>query len=260
MIKVPAKRYLRLLPSVMLVCGGLLVLKGSGIVHDAYALENAPAGADAMSAAPAPANKDYASEDTQMASAAEVDVLTSLTKRRAELDARQGQIQIQANMLAATESRVDAKIAQLKSLQGQIATLLVQRDAAQEKQVNDLMKIYSAMKPKDAARIFNSLGDDVLVPVAQTMKSDVLAPVLAAMDPAQAQKLTMKLANRLALPDTAPAMAPGPMPAPAPAASASPAPGPQAAATAATPAPAQTASSTPTPKAPAPAAAPKTGG
>ena len=39
------------------------------------------------------------------------------------------------------------------------------------------------MKPKDAARIFDSLNDDVLVPVAQEMKSDVLAPVLAAMNP-----------------------------------------------------------------------------
>ena len=252
MIKVPAKRYLRLLPTVMLVCGGLLVLKGSGIVHDAYALEGAPAGSDAMSAAPAPANKDYAGEDTQMASAAEVDVLTSLTRRRAELDGRAAQIQIQANMLAATESRVDAKIAQLKSLQGQIATLLAQRDAEQEKQVGALVKTYSAMKPKDAARIFNSLSDDVLVPVAQLMKSDVLAPVLAAMDAAQAQKLTLKLANKLALPDTAPAMAPipisGPAPPPGPAASATPAPGPQASAAPAKPA-----------TAPAPAA-PKTGG
>ena len=35
------------------------------------------------------------------------------------------------------------------------------------------------------------------------MKSDVLAPVLAAMNADAAQKLTMKLANKLALPDTA---------------------------------------------------------
>ena len=35
------------------------------------------------------------------------------------------------------------------------------------------------------------------------MKSDVLAPVLAAMSPDAAQKLTVKLANKLALPDTA---------------------------------------------------------
>ncbi len=98
-----------------------------------------------------------AGDDAQVASAAEVDVLTSLTKRRGELDARQAQIQIQANMLAATEARVDTKIAQLKSLQGQIAALLAQRDAEQEKQVDALVKTYSAMKPKDAARIFDSL-------------------------------------------------------------------------------------------------------
>jgi flagellar motility protein MotE (MotC chaperone) len=115
-------------------------------------------------------------------------------------------------MLAATEARVDAKIAQLKQLQTQIAGLLVQRDAEQEKQVAALVKTYSAMKPAAAARIFESLDEEVLVPVAQEMKSDTLAPILAAMNPAAAQKLTLKLANKLALPqlpaaDVAPAPA-----------------------------------------------------
>ena len=40
------------------------------------------------------------------------------------------------------------------------------------------------------------------------MKSDVLAPVLAAMNPEQAQKLTVRLANRLTLPETTAAPAP----------------------------------------------------
>ena len=71
------------------------------------------------------------------------------------------------------------------------------------------------MKPKDAARIFNSLDDDVLLPVAQEMKSDDPGPVLAAMNPDAAQKLTVKLANKLALPDTAGAMAPAPAAGPA---------------------------------------------
>ena len=129
-------------------------------------------------------------------------MLTSLSKRRGELDAREAQIQVQANILAATEARVDAKVAQLKALQTQISALLGQRDAAQEKQLASLVKTYSAMKPKDAARIFDSLSDQVLVPVAADMKSDVLAPVLAAMSAEQAQKLTVRLANKLTLPDT----------------------------------------------------------
>jgi flagellar motility protein MotE (MotC chaperone) len=192
-----------------MVCGALLALRASGIVHDALAQDAAPAAAGALAPAPQAANQDFSAGDGQMASAAEVDVLTSLSKRRAAMDAREVEIQAEANVLAATEARVDSKIAQLKELQGQIAALLVQRDAAQEKQVAALVKTYSAMKPKDAAGIFNSLDESVLLPVAQEMKSDVLAPVLAAMNPEAARKLTLKLASKLALPDTAAAMTPG---------------------------------------------------
>ena len=243
-------RLLRLLPSVVVVGTGLLILNASGLIHDAYAEINRPAAGDAMAPQPAPGNKDFASDDTQVASASEVDILTSLSKRRGELDAREAQIQVQANILAAAEARVDAKVAQLKALQGQISVLLGQRDAAQEKQLASLVKTYSAMKPKDAARIFDSLNDQVLVPVAADMKSDVLAPVLAAMSPEQAQKLTVRLANKLTLPDTA-----GTMPATTPAAGQPPASGQTANAGPAAPAPANPKTVTP-----APAAAPKTGG
>jgi flagellar motility protein MotE (MotC chaperone) len=195
-------RLVRLLPSVVVVGTGLLVLNASGLVHDAYAEINKPAISDALAPPPAPINRDFAADEVQTASASEADVLTSLSKRRGELDAREAQIQTQANMLAATEARIDAKMAQLKALQTQISALLGQRDAAQEKQLASLVKTYSAMKPKDAARIFDSLSDQVLVPVAADMKSDVLAPVLAAMTPDQAQKLTLRLANKLTLPDT----------------------------------------------------------
>jgi hypothetical protein len=126
-------------------------------------------------------------------------------------------------MIAAAEKRVDAKIAQLKTLQAQIGALLVQRDDAQKAQVASLVKTYSTMKAKDAARIFNNLPDDVLVPVAHDMKSDVLALVLANMNADNAKALTVKLANRLALPQTADALTPVAAPVTAPVA----APGPQ---------------------------------
>jgi flagellar motility protein MotE (MotC chaperone) len=229
---VKSRRFFRLLPGLILVLAGLLALKTPGLVREALAQAAAKPAADAMAAAPAPVNKDFAGADTEIATAAENDVLTSLAKRRSELDGRQSEIDAKGAILAATEARVDAKIAQLKQLQTQIAGLLAQRDAEQEKQVAALVKTYSAMKPASAARIFESLDDDVLVPVAQEMKSDVLAPILAAMNPASAQKLTLKLANKLALPplptDPAPAPAAGPA-APSP----GPAPAPQAAAGAA---------------------------
>ena len=116
-------------------------------------------------------------------------------------------------MIAAAEQRVDAKIAQLKQLQAQITQLLGQRDEAQKAQVTALVKTYSTMKPKDAARIFNDLPDDVLVPVAREMKSDQLALVLASMNAENAKSLTVKLANRLILPQATDAAPPASAPA-----------------------------------------------
>jgi flagellar motility protein MotE (MotC chaperone) len=230
-------RILRLLPGVMLACGALLALKASGIVHDAFALESTPA-AGAMAPAPQSVNQDFAGGDGAMASAAEVDVLTSLGKRRAAMDAREAEIQTETNILAAAESRVDAKIAQLKDLQTQIAALLAQRDAAQEKQVAALIKTYGpdGMKAAKAAAIFNTLPDDVLVPVAQGLKPGDLGAILSSMNPDAAEKLTLKLASKLTLPDTTAAMAPvAPLAVPAPAAKTTANQGPDPASPAATP-------------------------
>lgn len=208
-------KYFRLLPAVILVGFGLLGLKGEGLINAALAQEQKTAeGGSMLAKDTAPLPSDPAAEDTTSESASEVDVLSSLAKRRTTLDAREADIEMRAQVLAAAEARVDSKIAALKQLQDQIASLLGQRDVEQQKQVASLVKTYSAMKSKDAARIFNNLPDEVLVPVAQAMKSDVLAPVLAAMTADNAQRLTQKLANRLKLPDTAPTAAAAPAVAP----------------------------------------------
>ena len=200
-------KYLRLLPAVVIVGTGLLAIKSVDIARAAQAIAADPDQPDNSGLAPssnggAPA-ADYANDDGTNASPAEVDVQSSLTQRRTELDARERALNMRENVLTAGEARVDQKIAALKVLQSQIQTLLAQRDAQQDAQIASLVKTYSAMKPKDAARIFNSLSDEVLLPVAKGMKSDVLAPVLAAMNPDAAQKLTVKLAALLKLPDPA---------------------------------------------------------
>jgi len=219
-------RFIRLLPSVMVLGVVVWGLKAGDLVHEAYA--QASSQAAAISGDPVPANKDYAGgEGDQVASASEVDVVNSLSKRRRELDRRESQLNTQANMITAAEQRVDAKIAQLKQLQAQITQLLGQRDEVQKAQVAALVKTYSTMKPKDAARIFNDLPDDVLVPVARDMKSDQLALVLASMNAENAKALTIKLANRLVLPQATPA-APAAAAPPGPAATATGAPVPAA--------------------------------
>jgi len=213
-----SSRFTRLLPGVIAVGAAVFVLRTTDLVHNAYAQVGGKVAT--LTDDPVPSNKDFAGgEEDQVASANEVDVVNSLSKRRRELDTRDAQLTVQANMIAAAEARVDAKINQLKQLQAQINALVGQRDEAQKAQIASLVKTYTAMKPKDAARIFNSLPDEVLVPVAHDMKSDVLGSIMSNMNSESAKSLTVKLADRLTLPQTNdkagdkaadPAGAPGP--------------------------------------------------
>jgi flagellar motility protein MotE (MotC chaperone) len=257
----PLKRHIRLLPAVLSVGTVLLAVKGAGLVIDAKAQEQQGAATPAASSSSSPsvaeqaiaaATNNSTDPDDAETSSAQVDVLTSLSKRRSELDGRERDLDMRENLITAAEKRVDGKIDSLKQLQSSIQGLLTQRDAAEQKQLDALVKTYSSMKPKDAARIFDSLDETVALSVAAQMKPDVLAPIIGAMQSDAAQKLTVRLANRLKVPQQqqqtaalAQAMPTGPVPAAAPAAT--------------TPAPAATSAPTPiTPQAtpPAPAAAP----
>ncbi|HEX4028277.1 MAG TPA: hypothetical protein VHX18_11720 [Rhizomicrobium sp.] len=216
-------RFARLLPGVIGLTAIVLVLKSTDLVHEAYA--QAAGQVAALTDDPVPANKDFAGgDDDQVTSASEVDVVNSLAKRRRELDTRENQLNTQANIIAAAEARVDAKIGQLKQLQDKINALLVQHDQSQKDQITSLVKTYSGMKPAAAAAVFSDLPDEVLIPVAQGLKPDALGEILSKMNPEAAQKLTVKLASKFALPQTTDAIAPAPPAAPGQVAALNPAP------------------------------------
>lgn len=199
----------------------------------------APAAADAnattaQAAAPAvpAAASDKPAETAPASSCAgqaqnkgEADILHALADRRTQLDARENDLSLREQMLAVTQKQVDDKIVQLKDIQGKLDVLLQQRDDAQKAQLTSLVKMYEAMKPGEAARIFEKLDPKILVDVAGGMKPAKVGLVLAQMEPARAQEITALLANRTAmtLPAAAPLAAPTAMAAPVPAPAAGPA-------------------------------------
>jgi flagellar motility protein MotE (MotC chaperone) len=166
-------------------------------------------------AAPQTASDAKAGAADSGLSQAELDVLTSLAGRRGALDDRQKELDLKASVIATAEKRVDEKIAQLKALQAQIESLMGQREQREAQQLDGLVRVYSAMKPRDAARIFASLDGDVRINVAGRMKPDAMAGILAALPSDVAQKLTVELATRYRTP-AAPAQQAAPAAAPTP--------------------------------------------
>ena len=133
-------------------------------------------------------------------SQSELEILQKLAQRREELDIRERSIEQKAGVLKAAEAQIDVKIAKLKELEASIKDLIGVYDEKERDRLNNLVKIYSTMKPKDAARLFNDMEMSLLVRVFEQMKESKSAPILALMDSAKANALTSELANKRTLP------------------------------------------------------------
>jgi flagellar motility protein MotE (MotC chaperone) len=130
-------------------------------------------------------------------SPAELRVLQSLGQRRGQLDQREQDIDVQLQLLAAAEGKLDAKMKALNGMKGEIQGLLGQADAQKQAEADRMVLVYSAMKPKDAAARMSVLDDSVRLPIASKMKERTLSMILANMSPNDAKILTERLANRL---------------------------------------------------------------
>ncbi|HEY0102090.1 MAG TPA: hypothetical protein VGB60_01350 [Brevundimonas sp.] len=197
MSKVP-----RLLPLIAVAIGGVVVVRAVGVAPGlfdgakAWAEEAVPAAAPARPTANVCALTPEQLAQQAGLSPAELRILQSLSGRRTELDARDADLAAMLPLMATAEQKLDAKVAALEAVKAEVQILLGQV-SAQEKAENDrLVAVYSAMRPKEAARVFASLDDSVRLPVAAAMRPRSLAAIMAQMDPAAARVLTEKLAGR----------------------------------------------------------------
>lgn len=128
------------------------------------------------------------------------DMYKELKKRREDLDKRERVIATREALLEAAERELDQKTRELLKVRDEIGALLKQQSAEEEARVKSLVTIYEGMKPKDAARIFNTLDMDVLISVVAKMSERKLSPIMAEMTPDRARAVTILLAQQNQLP------------------------------------------------------------
>jgi flagellar motility protein MotE (MotC chaperone) len=121
-------------------------------------------------------------------------LLARLSDRRVELDKREADIDMRTALLEAAEKRLDERTQELAALEARVASLVDEKQAAEEAGFKAVVSMYETMKPKDAAKIFDTLSMSVLLKVARAMSPRKMSPILAAMSPDPAQKLTTALA------------------------------------------------------------------
>jgi flagellar motility protein MotE (MotC chaperone) len=228
-------RDIRVIPVVLVAIFGLAVLKVAGLVIDggyvfdyqpqttkpSWAQEtfNFPTGKNnaaditgtvqekpkeeapkpAATAAPEAAKLDGAiakPEQSQPVSPAERAILERLQSRRQELEARAREIDIRESLLKAAEKRIESRVEELKAVESRIATATGQKSEADAARFKGIITMYEAMKPKDAAKVFDRLEMPVLIEIASQIAPRKMSDILGQMSAEAAERLTVELARR----------------------------------------------------------------
>jgi flagellar motility protein MotE (MotC chaperone) len=127
-------------------------------------------------------------------SPAERALLERLGERRDELQQRARDLDMRERLLENAEKKIEGRINELKGLEERGEATGGRKPEA-DATMKNLVVMYESMKPKDAARVFDRLSHDVLVPVVLQMNPRKMAEVLAVMSPEAAEKLTVALAR-----------------------------------------------------------------
>ena len=201
----------RLLPFTIAVLAAVLAMKTVDLVrHTVSSFNSASAGGMVSAAhaeapeppkapAPVPATPSPAPPPAVAAPPPIADseraILLDLRQRRKELDERDATLATRESVLVAAEQKLTARAEELGALQKKLQDIDGARQQHEDTAWQGLVKVYEAMKPRDAAVIFNDLQMPVLLPVIDRMKESKAAPVLAAMNPDKARDVTAGLAQ-----------------------------------------------------------------
>lgn len=145
-------------------------------------------------------DKPAAISETRIVSPAERAILERLQERRKELEARATQLDMREQLLKAAEKRLEARIEEIKDVEGRIKGVHDKKEEAEASRFKGLIAMYENMKAKDAARIFDRLDLKILVDVAGQINPRRMSDILANMSPEAAERLTVEFATRGGLP------------------------------------------------------------
>jgi flagellar motility protein MotE (MotC chaperone) len=222
-------KQVRLLPVVVMAASALLVLKTFGIVSgQGYILGGVGIAQEVEHTAPVPEDQSELSPSEAAARAlfdtvpssvsgegevnvlaagpggvavpvdftegtSEAAILQRLAERRAELEAFAGELEARLAVVEAAEIRIEERMAELNAMETSINALVDAQENAEGEQFGAVVAMYENMRASDAATIFNDLDRDVLVRVGKAMNPRKLGPIMAEMNTARAQELTVLL-------------------------------------------------------------------
>ena len=119
----------------------------------------------------------------------DTDYLFKLAERKKQLDEREVELNKVAEQIEKQKSEIAAKLVQLEDVRQKISAQLQDRIKADEGKVEVLVQMYTNMKPVQAAKVFETLDEDLVIEILSRMKKKSAADILNLIKPEKAQVL-----------------------------------------------------------------------
>ena len=125
----------------------------------------------------------------------ELDKLYKLTERKKELDLKEEELNKKAKEIDAQKIYVEQKLKELEEYRAKISNLLQDRVKTDATKIENLVQIYSNMRPNQAAKVFETMDEDLVIEILAKMKKKTAADVLNLMKAEKAQLFAERYAG-----------------------------------------------------------------
>lgn len=122
-------------------------------------------------------------------------LLERLGERRVLMEERDQDLRVREQLLQAAERRLEERLAELAELEERVMAGVQSEEERENEEIGRLVQLYSAMRAKDAATIFDGLDLSILVEVATAMNPRKMADILGNMETDAARRLTIAMAG-----------------------------------------------------------------
>lgn len=140
-------------------------------------------------------NEAKSESESKPLSADEVDHLRKLNDRKAELDAKEEELNRMEQELQTQKAALEKRMTELEDTRRKISSVLDDRVKADDQKIESLVQLYTNMRPPQAAKVFETLDEDLTVEVLSRMKKKNAADIMNLLKPEKAQVVSEKLAG-----------------------------------------------------------------
>ena len=123
-------------------------------------------------------------------------MIESIEKKSRELKRREEELRIKELKIKAIEEKVSKNLEKIEKGLSESKQQLGMQDEKTKENVKALIKVYSSMKPGEAANLIEAIDDDLALKIVSGMKSKVAGQVLSQLDVKVAKRISETLAGK----------------------------------------------------------------